>query len=62
MNEPQIIALYEQDQRKDVVYPDTRREATPNVVRHIDTLLSKPSDSYVPLELRGKDVNTGQRV
>jgi len=30
-----MIALYDQDQRKEVEYPDTRREVTPNVVRHI---------------------------
>jgi hypothetical protein len=37
MNKSQIIALYDQDQRKDVAYPNMRREVTPNVVRHIDT-------------------------
>jgi len=37
MNKSQMIALYDQDQRKDVEYPDMRREVTPNVVRHIDT-------------------------
>jgi hypothetical protein len=37
MNKSQMIAIYDQDQRKDVEYPDTRREVTPNVVRHIDT-------------------------
>jgi hypothetical protein len=36
MNKSQILALYEQDQRKDVKYPEMRREVTPNVVRHID--------------------------
>ena len=36
MNQSQIIALYDQDQRKDVEYPDMRREVTSNVVRHID--------------------------
>jgi len=39
MNKSQIIAIYEQDQRKDLEYPNTRREITPNVVRHIN-----PSD------------------
>jgi GNAT superfamily N-acetyltransferase len=34
MNKSQVIALYTQDQRIDVEYPDTRREVTPNVVRH----------------------------
>lgn len=37
MNKSQIIALYDQDQRKDVQYPGMRREVTPHVVRHIDT-------------------------
>jgi hypothetical protein len=36
MNRSQMIALYDQDQRKDVEYPGMRREVTPNVVRHID--------------------------
>ena len=37
MNKSQMIALYDQDQRKDIEYPEMRREVTPNVVRHIDT-------------------------
>jgi hypothetical protein len=37
MSKSQIIALYNQDQRKDVEYPDLRREVASNVVRHIDT-------------------------
>jgi hypothetical protein len=37
MNKSQIIALYDQDQRKDVEYPSMRGEITPDVIRHIDT-------------------------
>ena len=37
MNKSEIIALYDQDQRKDAEYPDARREVTPYVVRHVDT-------------------------
>ena len=37
MNKSQIIALYEQDQRKDVQDPEMQREVTLPVVRHIDT-------------------------
>jgi hypothetical protein len=37
MNKSQVIALFDQDQRKEVEYPETRRELTPDVVRHIDT-------------------------
>jgi hypothetical protein len=36
MNQTEIIALYDQDQRKDVEYAGARREITPNVVRHVD--------------------------
>ena len=36
MDKSQIIALYEQDQRKDLAYPNTRREITPSVVRHLN--------------------------
>jgi GNAT superfamily N-acetyltransferase len=35
MNKSQIIALFDQDQRIDVEYPDMRREVTPDVVRLI---------------------------
>ena len=37
MNILQLVALYNQDQRKDVEHPDMRREVTSNVTRHIDT-------------------------
>jgi ribosomal protein S18 acetylase RimI-like enzyme len=37
MEKSQMISLYNQDQRKEVEYPDLRREITPHVVRHIDT-------------------------
>ena len=37
MNKSQMIALYDQDQRRDVEHPEMRREVTPNVVRHIAT-------------------------
>ncbi len=45
MNKSQIIPLYDQDQRKNVEYPDARREVTPTVVRHIDT--SDSGEGYV---------------
>ena len=37
MHRSQTIALYDQDQRKEIEYPDMRREVTPDVVRHVDT-------------------------
>lgn len=38
MNKSQLRALYDQDQRIEVVYPDARREVTPDVVRHVSTV------------------------
>jgi hypothetical protein len=37
MDRSQLVALYDQDQRIDVEYPGMRREATPTVVRLINT-------------------------
>jgi len=37
MDIDKIIALYDEDQRIEIEYPDTRREVTPNVVRHVPT-------------------------
>ena len=37
MDRIQLTRLYDQDQRINVEYPDSRREVTPEVVRHIDT-------------------------
>jgi GNAT superfamily N-acetyltransferase len=36
MNKADIIALYTQDQRIEVEYPDSRRERLPNLVRHVN--------------------------
>lgn len=36
MDKSQILALYDQDQRKAIAHPNMRREVTPHVVRHID--------------------------
>ncbi|MDX1436764.1 MAG: hypothetical protein R3335_08135 [Anaerolineales bacterium] len=36
MDKSELVAVYEQDQRRDVAYPGMRREATPEIVRHID--------------------------
>ncbi len=37
MNKSQLIDLYDQELRKEIEYPDMRREVTPDVVRYIDT-------------------------
>jgi hypothetical protein len=37
MDQSQIIALYTQDQRIEVEYPDSKREVLPNLVRHVNT-------------------------
>lgn len=45
MDKSQIIALFDRDQRIEVEYPDTRREVSPDVVRHVDTTGTR--DGYV---------------
>lgn len=35
MDKEQIITLYDQDQRWDVRYPDSQREVSPHIVRHV---------------------------
>lgn len=45
MKKQEIIALYDQDQRKDVEFPGMRREVTPEVVRYVDT--SDVREGYV---------------
>jgi GNAT superfamily N-acetyltransferase len=45
MNITQWLALYDQDQRMDVRYPDIRREETTRVVRHV--ALSESQDGMV---------------
>jgi len=37
VDKPQVVALYDQDQRREVEYPDMRREVTARLVRHVDT-------------------------
>jgi GNAT superfamily N-acetyltransferase len=36
MDQFELLLLYDEDQRQNVVYPDTRREVLPHLVRHID--------------------------
>jgi hypothetical protein len=36
MNRSDILAMFDQEQRKDIEYPTMRREVTPNVVRLVD--------------------------
>lgn len=42
----ELLALYDQDQRIDLEWPDARREVTEHVVRHIDFNLSGRPDVY----------------
>jgi GNAT superfamily N-acetyltransferase len=37
MDRAQVISLYDQFERREIEFPDLRREVTPNVVRHIAT-------------------------
>lgn len=36
MDKTQLLALFTRDQRQEATFPDTRREVTPTVTRHID--------------------------
>lgn len=36
MRRDELLSLYDQDQRRDIEYPDTRREVLPHLIRHID--------------------------
>lgn len=45
MNKSQIRALYDQDQRIGLEHPNTRREVTPNIVRHINA--SKVEEGFI---------------
>ena len=55
MNTRQILALYDQEQRRDIEYPDARREVAPPVIREIDHAGERSFISYSQLE--GQDVN-----
>jgi hypothetical protein len=37
MDKSEILRLFDQDQRREIEYPGTRREVTREVVRHVDT-------------------------
>ena len=39
MERAQLLALYDQDQRADIVYANVTREALPNVVRHLNRIV-----------------------
>lgn len=60
MNKSQIIELYDQDQRINVEYPDSRREVTADVVRHVITsgpgegtiIYSQLSEAHVEESIR----------
>jgi GNAT superfamily N-acetyltransferase len=60
MNKSPILALYEQDQRKDVEYPGNRREVTPSLVRHIDTT-GHGEGSIIDSQLNGTNVDDAIR-
>jgi hypothetical protein len=63
MNKSQIIALYDQDQRKDVEYPDMRREITPDLVRFINTFgVGEGTISYSHLNEANADDTIHEQV
>jgi hypothetical protein len=63
MNKSRIIPLFDQDQRKDVEFPASRREVTPNVVRQIDTSANEEGMiTYSQLNQANADVIIRQQV
>ena len=57
MNKSQLIDLYTQDQRRDVVYPDIRREITLTIIRHVDISESEGGGTVIYSELTAANVD-----
>lgn len=55
MNIQEVLALYDQEQRRDIEYPDARREEAPPVIRGIDHFGYQSFINYS--ELEGQDVD-----
>lgn len=55
MDLKQVLALYDQEQRRDIVYPDMRHESAPPVWRGIDPKGNMSFINYT--ELEGEDVD-----
>ena len=50
MNIPDVLALYDQEQRRDIEYPDARREVAPPIIRGIDHAGRRSFICYSKLE------------
>ncbi len=50
MNTTQILALYDEEQRRVIEYPSMRREATAHVVRHVDLVGTEGVINYSSLD------------
>ncbi len=55
MNSAQLLAIYDEEQRIKVEYPTARREVTPHLVRHIDTLGQRSYVVYSHLDENNVD-------
>jgi hypothetical protein len=56
MNDDEILALYDAEERRDAEYFDTRREAAPRIVRHVSRFGGQGAVIY--WDLAGADVET----
>jgi hypothetical protein len=54
MNAGKLLALYDADERRDAVYFDTRREASPRIVRHVSLFGGR--GAVIHWNLTGADV------
>lgn len=64
MKPDELLALYDQQQRLDIVYPDTRREVTPHVVRHVSVAVDAGEGMiiYSRLDETNADAIIGQQI
>ncbi|MCL4870045.1 MAG: N-acetyltransferase [Anaerolineae bacterium] len=63
MNKAELLALYDQDQRRNINYPGMRREVTANVVRHIDgSEIGEGMISYSQLHEGNVDQVIGEQI
>jgi len=64
MNIEQTLALFDQEQRIDVAFPNIRREVTPKVIRHIDLSENEPESwvIYSRLDESNVDAAIGEEI
>jgi GNAT superfamily N-acetyltransferase len=62
LNTQEILALFDQEQRRDVIYAGLRREETPTVVRHITDQVDRGESMVIHSRLNSANVDEGIRA